>query len=391
MKGISEMKINKEKKQSLKQELREYEKITPMTEEERQRRIERLRRERRRKRRQQAMIMRAAVLGVLILILIGSIALVSAQVRRSKAKKAEEKAKQEIQEGLIKACDVIDLIIEILRGSKNRDQVKKCLVEGITEGIRFRTKASEKAAAKLHFTENQANAILDMRLYKLIGLEIEALEAEHAQTLKNIAAYEDILTNYRSMAKVIMKDLDRLKKEYASERKTSIENAKAAVFEEKKMEEAEVVVLIDRFGYTRSVDLSVYERNKESADAENRFVVHCLNTDKLCIFTDTGRLHLLKVADLPYGRFRDKGTPLDNLCNYSSTEEEILRIEGLNAVKSTNLLFATQQGMIKKVEGTEFDVSKRTIASTKLTDGDKLIAVLLIGEEEQIVLQSTDG
>lgn len=97
------------------------------------------------------------------------------------------------------------------------------------------------------------------------------------------------------------------------------------------------------------------------------------------------------MADLPYGRFRDKGTPLDNLCNYSSTEEEILRIEGLNAVKSTNLLFATQQGMIKKVEGTEFDVSKRTIASTKLTDGDKLIAVLLIGEEEQIVLQSTDG
>ena len=311
--------------------------------------------------------------------------------RKYKTLLAKELDKKEIQEGLIKACDVIDLIIEILRGSKNRDQVKKCLMEGITEGIRFRTKASEKAAAKLHFTENQANAILDMRLYKLIGLEIEALEAEHAQTLKNIAAYEDILTNYRSMAKVIMKDLDRLKKEYASERKTSIENAKAAVFEEKKMEEAEVVVLIDRFGYTRSVDLSVYERNKESADAENRFVVHCLNTDKLCIFTDTGRLHLLKVADLPYGRFRDKGTPLDNLCNYSSTEEEILRIEGLNAVKSTNLLFATQQGMIKKVEGTEFDVSKRTIASTKLTDGDKLIAVLLIGEEEQIVLQSTDG
>ena len=178
--------------------------------------------------------------------------------RKYKNLLGKEKAKQEIQEGLIKACDVIDLIIEILRGSKNRDQVKKCLVEGITEGIRFRTKASEKAAAKLHFTENQANAILDMRLYKLIGLEIEALEAEHAQTLKNIAAYEDILTNYRSMAKVIMKDLDRLKKEYASERKTSIENAKAAVFEEKKMEEAEVVILIDRFGYTRSVDLSVY-------------------------------------------------------------------------------------------------------------------------------------
>ena len=210
--------------------------------------------------------------------------------RKYKNLLGKEKAKQEIQEGLIKACDVIDLIIEILRGSKNRDQVKKCLVEGITEGIRFRTKASEKAAAKLHFTENQANAILDMRLYKLIGLEIEALEAEHAQTLKNIAAYEDILTNYRSMAKVIMKDLDRLKKEYASERKTSIENAKAAVFEEKKMEEAEVVVLIDRFGYTRSVDLSVYERNKESADAESRF---CTTRHALTYTVPSSRFMLL--------------------------------------------------------------------------------------------------
>ena len=302
-----------------------------------------------------------------------------------------ELAKQEIQEGLIKACDVIDLIIEILRGSKSRDQVKKCLVEGITEGIRFGSKTSEKAAAKLHFTENQANAILDMRLYKLIGLEIEALEAEHARTLKNIAAYEDILTNYRSMAKVIIKDLDRLKKEYAVPRKTSIENAKAAVFEEKKMEEAEVVVLIDRFGYTRSVDRSVYERNKESADAESRFVVHCLNTDKLCIFTDTGKLHLLKAAELPYGRFRDKGTPLDNLCNYASAQEEILRIEGLNAIRGKQILFATEQAMLKKVEGSEFDVSKRTIAATKLGEDDKLVGVYPIGEEEQIVLQSTDG
>ena len=311
--------------------------------------------------------------------------------RKYKNLLAKERAKQEIQEGLIKACDVIDLIIEILRGSKSRDQVKKCLVEGITEGIRFRSKTSEKAAAKLHFTENQANAILDMRLYKLIGLEIEALEAEHAQTLKNIATYEDILTNYRSMAKVIIKDLDRLKKEYAVPRKTSIENAKAAVFEEKKMEEAEVVVLIDRFGYTRSVDCSVYERNKESADAESRFIIHCLNTDKLCIFTDAGKMHLLKVADLPYGRFRDKGTPIDNLCNYASAQEEILRIEGLNTIRGKQLLFATGQAMLKKVEGSEFDVSKRTIAATKLGEDDKLIGVYPIGEEEQIVLQSTDG
>ena len=100
---------------------------------------------------------------------------------------AKEREKQEIQEGLIKACDVIDLIIEILRGSKNREQVKNCLVSGITEGIRFKTKTSERQAGKLRFTERQAAAILDMRLYKLIGLEVEALMAEHETTLKNIA------------------------------------------------------------------------------------------------------------------------------------------------------------------------------------------------------------
>ena len=99
--------------------------------------------------------------------------------------------RREIQEGLIKACDVIDLIIEILRGSKSRDQVKKCLTDGITEGIRFKTKTSEKTAKALKFTEKQATAILDMRLYKLIGLEIDALMKEHEETMKNIARYED--------------------------------------------------------------------------------------------------------------------------------------------------------------------------------------------------------
>ena len=97
---------------------------------------------------------------------------------------SKELEKKEIQEGLMKACDVIDLIIEILRGSQNLKQAKSCLVDGITEGIRFKTKASEKAASKLRFTEKQASAILEMRLYKLIGLEIAALEQEHEKTLK---------------------------------------------------------------------------------------------------------------------------------------------------------------------------------------------------------------
>ena len=204
----------------------------------------------------------------------------------------KEQEKKEIQEGLIKACDVIDLIIEILRGSKNREQVKKCLVDGVTEGIRFKGKSSEKAAQKLHFSEKQAAAILDMRLYKLIGLEIEALQADYAETMKNIAIYEDILNNYDSMAEVIMKELDQIKKEYGTKRRTVIENAEEVVYEEKKMEEMEVTFLMDRFGYMRTIDKSAYERNKEAANAENKYVFNCMNTDKICIFTDLSLIHI---------------------------------------------------------------------------------------------------
>ena len=303
----------------------------------------------------------------------------------------KEQEKKEIQEGLIKACDVIDLIIEILRGSKSREQVKKCLVDGATEGIRFKSKSSEKAAQKLRFSEKQAAAILDMRLYKLIGLEIEALQADYAETMKNIARYEDILNNYDSMAEVIMKDLDQIKKEYGTRRRTVIENAEEVVYEEKKMEEMEVTFLMDRFGYMRIIDKSAYERNKEAANAENKYVFNCMNTDKICIFTDNGKMHSIKVADIPLVRFRDKGTPADNLSNYDSARERMLYVAPLAAVKESTLLFVTASSMCKLVAGEEFDVAKRTIASTKLTEGDELIFVGASDEMEQIVLQSEGG
>lgn len=304
---------------------------------------------------------------------------------------ARETEKQEVQEGLIKACDVIDLIIEILRGSKNRDQVKKCLVEGVTEGIRFKTKTSEKAASKLRFTERQASAILDMRLYKLIGLEIEALQAEYEQTMKNIAFYRDVLDHYDSMAAVIMEELDAIKKEYGTKRRTSIENAEEAVYEEKKMEEMEVCFLMDRFGYMKLIDKNAYERNKEAANSENRYVISCMNTDKICLFTDTGRMHTIKAADIPLVRFRDKGTPADNLSNYDSSSEQILYVAPVSQIREDVLLFVTKTSMCKLVEGGEFDVAKRTIASTKLAEEDSLIFVGSASEMEQVVLQSAGG
>ena len=304
---------------------------------------------------------------------------------------AKEQDKKEIQEGLIKACDVIDLIIEILRGSKNIKDAKACLTNGVTENIKFKSKISQKMAAMLRFTERQATAILEMRLYKLIGLEIEALQKEHEETLKKIARYEDILNHYESMSSVIIEELEQFRKEFAGARRTVIMNAEEAVFEEKKIEEQEVVFLMDRFGYARTVDPSVYERNKEAADSENKYIVSCMNTGKLCLFTNTGKMHQIKVQDLPYGKFRDKGIPIDNVSNFDSTGEQIVYLCDGEQMRYAWLMFATKQGMIKKVEGTEFQVIKRTIVAAKLQDEDELISVQLINPNQQVVLQTKEG
>ncbi len=311
--------------------------------------------------------------------------------RKYKTLLQKELDKKEIQEGLIKAYDLIDLIIEILRGSKNQKQVKECLVRGNTQGIAFRRKTAQKEAARLCFTEKQADAILEMRLYKLIGLEIEALEKEYRKTLKNIETYEEILNDYGAMAKVILKDIENLKREYSVPRKTAVENAQEAVYEEKKAEPIEVVFLMDRFGYARVIDSSVYERNKEAADKENKYVIPCKNTDKICIFTDQGKEHFIKICDLPFGKFRDKGIPIDNVCNYDSTEETILYIEKLETVRKAKILFATQRAMVKVTEGSEFEASKRMVAATKTAPEDRLICVAALEEESDIVLQSKEG
>ncbi len=311
--------------------------------------------------------------------------------RKYKTLLQKEKDRCEIQEGLIKACDVIDLIIEILRGSKSVKEAKDCLIHGTTDNIKFKSNISKKMASLLRFTERQATAILEMRLFKLIGLEIEALMKEHEQTLSNIARYEDILNNYESMAHVIMDDLDNLKREYGKERKTKIENAQEAVFEEKKLEEQEVVLLMDRFGYAKTVDASVYERNKEAADKENKYVVHCVNTGKLCMFTTDGKMHQVKVMDIPYGKFRDKGQPIDNMSNFDCTKEELVYICDERQLYFAKFLFVTRQGMVKKVDGSEFQAAKRTIVASKLQEGDSIVSIQIMNDRHHIVLATDNG
>jgi len=304
---------------------------------------------------------------------------------------AREMERKEVQEGLIKACNVIDLIIEILRGSKDRNMAKTCLVEGKIDGIKFKSKESRIMATQLQFTDKQANAIMEMRLYKLIGLELEALINEHEETMANIYRYEDILDRRDSMAQVIINDLEQIKRDYGRKRRTLIENGIEAVYKEKELEEMDIVFLMDRFGYAKTIDTTTYERNKEAADTESKYVFQCKNTGKVCLFTDTGQMHTIKISDLPFGKFRDKGVPIDNVSKFSSEKESLILITSQSDLNLCRVIFISAKAMVKIVDGGEFDVSKRTVMATKLSDDDRVVCVTVLKEQRNIVLQTKDG
>ena len=300
---------------------------------------------------------------------------VNTRLYRELLRKDQEKA--EIQEGLIRACGCIDLVIAILRGSKTKKAAMDCLVHGKTDGISFKTKTEAKNASKLCFTEAQASSILDMRLYRLIGLEIEALMKEQEATLKRIGRYKKLLADKKMLVKEIIKDLERYKKEYGRPRRTEIRDEGLAAVEEKPMEERDLVIMCDRFGYIKAMDLQAYDRNKEAVEQE-KWNFTAKNTDKILAFTAEGNLHSIKVADIPIGKLRDKGIPIDNISSYDSAKERIVYMVPLKGIKDDKILFVTASGNIKAVAGKEFDVSKRMTASTKLASGDSLAFVSVI-------------
>ncbi|MBR1861685.1 MAG: DNA topoisomerase 4 subunit A [Lachnospiraceae bacterium] len=304
---------------------------------------------------------------------------------------AKEKERKEVQEGLIKAVNVIDLIIEILRGSKDRQMAKDCLTSGKTDGINFKSKESKIMAEQLMFTERQANAILEMRLYKLIGLELDALIKEHDETLANIYRYEDILDRRDSMATVIMNELDALKKEFGKPRKTVIENGEEAVYKEKEFEVMDVYYLMDRFGYAKLIDKNTYERNVEACESEFKYCFPVKNNGRVAIFTEDGQMHVIKALDLPMAKLRDKGTPIDNISNYKSEDGAFVYVCNMDEMVLGRLLFVTKGGLVKIVQGLEFETTRRSIASTKLVDKDEVCAVMPVTDEKNIVMKSANG
>lgn len=303
----------------------------------------------------------------------------------------KELERKEVQEGLIRACDVIDLIIAILRGSKQIKDAKACLMYGDTSRIQFKTPGFLDDAAALNFTERQATAILEMRLYKLIGLEILALEKEHRETLKKIKEYEKILKSRKTMDEVIIADLQKIKEEFALKRRTRLEDSGEAVYEEEAPAVVEMVFVMDRFGYCKLLDKSTYERNQESICTDYSYVVHCLTSDKLCLFTNVGNLHQIKVSDIPCGKIKDKGTPVDNISRFDGGKERIIYLDNGGRMKDKTFIFATKQALIKQVPASEFETNNRMVAGTKLQEGDELFGVYPVEKQTDVVLQTSNA
>ena len=305
----------------------------------------------------------------------------------------KELARKEIQDGLIKAVDLIDAIIALLRNSKSQADAKQALMSGEIAGIKFRERDREfmSTIETFHFTERQAQAILDMRLSKLIGLELIELKKQHAETLRNIKEYRGILGSRERMNEVLSEDLMMIKAAYAVPRRTVLEDGKEAVFNENEVQEISCYYIQDKFGYCKLMDEATYQRNQEAVESDNRFVLKCKNTDRVLLFTDKGNMHQIKCQDVPLGKFKDKGVPIDNISKYNANQEEIIYANVKSALAGKTLIFATRDAMVKLVETSEFETANKLVAATKLGEGDRLIEIREMAYETDIVFETHDG
>lgn len=288
-------------------------------------------------------------------------------------------------EGLLKAIGLIDVLIEVLRGAKNREAVKSCFKKGDTSNITFKTKKNEKIAKTFDFTELQCNAILEMKLERLINLEEDKLLADKAKLEREITQYINILSNRKNLLKVIIKNLKDIEKTYGVKRKTKLTNSKIKIIEEKIIEE-DVQILIDRFGYIKTVDLSSIQKSSEDIISQYKFSLVAKNTEKICIFTKSGMLYQLKTMDIPKVKIKDKGTPLDVILKLDKNDD-ILLITSSEKILKNKLLFVLSDGFVRLVPSEEFNTNRQCIVATKV-DGNELLAIKIISLQENLTIKT---
>ncbi len=304
------------------------------------------------------------------------------------------KDRQEVVEGLLRATDIIDLIIEILRGSTSVKQAKACLTTGDVTDIKFKNAESKMQAILLDFTERQADAILSMQLSRLIGLEIKKLREEGETIKNNILEYKKILGSEKELHKVIKKQLSEFKKTFARDRRTMITVAEQTNYVvEERIED--IYVLVDKFGYTKSVDMGVYGKATSEQLADYIYQIKMKSNDRLCVFTAEGNMYQVKAQTIPRTRIKEKGTLIHQLTKIG--KEEVILYAGLEELFECSFLFVTKDGYVKIVSGIEFDTMRSVVSATKLEENDTLVGIMkltatdILAENRKVILLTQAG
>lgn len=309
--------------------------------------------------------------------------------RRTEFELKKAKARAHILEGLRIALDHIDAIINIIRGSQSPDVAKDRLMN------------------EYQLSDKQAQAILDMRLVRLTGLERDKVENEYSKTMAAIADYEDILAKPERIDKIIYEELLEIQEKFGDERRTELMVGEVLSIEDEDLiEEENVVVTLTHNGYIKRLPTSDFKAQNRGGRGvqgmgvhDDDFIEHLLTTsthDELLFFTNVGKVYRMKAYEIPeYGRTA-KGIPVINLLDISADEkiQTVINIpaDKVQTDKEMYLFFITRQGTVKRTSVSEFgNIRKNGLKAITLHDGDELINVLATDDSKNIIIGTHQG
>ncbi len=307
--------------------------------------------------------------------------------RRTRFELAKAEARAHILEGYLKALDHLDEVVRIIRASSNRDNARSELM------------------MRYNLSEKQSNAVLDLRLYQLTGLEAEKIDAEYKDLLQKIAHYKDILASEALVRGIIREELEELKKGHKSERKTKIIAAEGEFAMEDLIADEQAVIAITNDDYIKRMPIDTFreqrrggagvigmEMKKEADILKNIYVAS--THDYLLIFTTHGRCYWTKVWQIPEAGRRTKGRPIINLLEDLRENEKvaaILKVRNFEE-EGASILLATMKGVVKKTELSEFNnPRKKGVYALNIDEGDELIAARMTHPSQQIMLFTRSG
>ena len=302
--------------------------------------------------------------------------------RRTRFDLAKAEARAHILEGLIIALDNIDEVIATIRSAYND--------------------AKEKLMVRFGLSEIQAQAILDMRLAKLQGLEREKIQAEYEELQKKIAYYKSLLADEKKLMGVIRDELIEIKEKWADPRRTKIVADDGELDEEALIDEEDVAITLTHLGYVKRVPADTYKAQRRGGKGivglttrESDFVRDLIITsthDYLMFFTDMGRVYKIKAYEIPEASRTAKGTPVINFLNLNSTERVTAMIPIREFSQNESLVMVTRHGTIKKTPLSEFDTNRKTgLIAITLKEGDKLISVAQASGEDNVLVVTRMG